>query len=68
MSNETICFIINSRNNTIAFMPNLSQEYVAPVNQLVNDLFCFKTGSEWTYYDSVGQTTQKMVVTNYGHC
>jgi hypothetical protein len=32
---------------------------------LVKDLFCFKTGSEWTYYDSVSQTTQKMVITNY---
>ena len=41
------------------------QEHVAPVNQLVKDLFCFKTGSEWTYYDSVSQTTQKMRVTNY---
>jgi len=41
------------------------KEHVAPINQLVKDLFCFKTGSEWTYYDSVSQTTQKMVVTNY---
>jgi len=41
------------------------EEHVAPVNQLVKDLFCFKTGSEWTYYDSVSQTTQKMVVTLY---
>jgi len=41
------------------------KEHVAPVNQLVKDLFCFKTGSEWTYYDSVSQTIQKMVVTNY---
>lgn len=41
------------------------KEHVAPINQLVKDLFCFKEGSEWTYYDSVSQTTQKMVVTNY---
>jgi len=41
------------------------KEHVAPINQLVKDLFCFKTGSEWTYYDSVSQTMQKMVVTNY---
>ena len=41
------------------------KEHVAPINQLVKDLFCFKTGSEWTYYDSVSQTTQTMVVTNY---
>jgi hypothetical protein len=41
------------------------KEHVAPVNRLVKDLFCFKTGSEWTYYDSVSQTTQKMVITNY---
>ena len=41
------------------------KEHVAPINQLVKDLFCFKTGSEWTYYDSISQTTHKMVVTNY---
>jgi hypothetical protein len=41
------------------------KEHVSPINQLVKDLFCFKEGSEWTYYDSVSQTTQKMVVTNY---
>jgi len=41
------------------------KEHVAPVNQLVKDLFCFKVGSEWTYYDSVSQTTQKMVVIKY---
>ncbi len=41
------------------------KEHVAPINQLVKDLFCFKTGSEWVYYDSVSQTTQKMVITNY---
>lgn len=41
------------------------KEHIAPVNQLVKDLFCFKEGSEWTYYDSISQTTQKMVVTNY---
>ncbi|NLJ81740.1 MAG: hypothetical protein GX330_01260, partial [Bacteroidales bacterium] len=41
------------------------EEHVSSVNQLVKDLFCFKTGSEWTYYDSVSQTTQKMEVTNY---
>ena len=41
------------------------KEHVAPVNQLVKDLFCFKEGSEWTYYDSVSQTTQKMTVINY---
>ena len=39
------------------------KEHVAPVNQLVKDLFCFQTGSEWTYYDSVSQTTQKITVT-----
>jgi len=41
------------------------EEHIAPVNQLVKDLFCFKTGSEWMYYDSVSQTTLKMVITNY---
>jgi len=41
------------------------QEHVSPINQLVKDLFCFQTGSEWTYYDSVSQTTQKMIITNY---
>ena len=41
------------------------KEHVAPVNPLVKDLFCFKEGSEWTYYDSVSQTTQRMVVTKY---
>lgn len=41
------------------------EEHVSPVNQLVKDLFCFKEGSEWTYYDSVSQTTQKMIITNY---
>ena len=41
------------------------KEHVAPINQLVKDLFCFKTGSEWTYYDSISQTTQKMVITIY---
>jgi len=40
------------------------KEHVAPVNQLLKDLFCFKEGSEWTYYDSVSQTTQKMRVTS----
>jgi hypothetical protein len=32
---------------------------------LVKDLFCFKVGSEWTYYDSVSQTTTKMMITEY---
>jgi hypothetical protein len=41
------------------------EEHVAPINQLVKDLFCFKTGSEWVYYDSVSQTMQKMTVTDY---
>ncbi len=41
------------------------KEHISPVNQLVKDLFCFKEGSEWTYYDSVSQTMQKMVVTGY---
>jgi hypothetical protein len=41
------------------------EERVAPVNQLVKDLFCFKAGSEWTYYDSVSQTTTKMIITEY---
>jgi len=41
------------------------EEHVAPINQLVKDLFCFKKGSEWTYYDSISQTTQKMIITKY---
>jgi len=41
------------------------KEHVSPINQLVKDLFCFKTGSEWIYYDSLSHTTHKMVVTNY---
>jgi hypothetical protein len=41
------------------------KEHVTPVNQLVKDLFCFKEGSEWTYYDSISQTTQKMMITKY---
>jgi len=41
------------------------KEHTAPINQLVKDLFCFKTGSEWIYYDSLRHTTHKMVVTNY---
>jgi len=41
------------------------KEHISPVNQLVKDLFCFKTGSEWIYYDSLSRTTHKMVVTNY---
>jgi len=41
------------------------KEHVSPINQLVKDLFCFKTGSEWIYYDSLRQTTHKMLVTNY---
>lgn len=41
------------------------EEHVTPVNQLVKDLFCFKEGSEWTYYDSISQTTQKMIITKY---
>jgi hypothetical protein len=32
---------------------------------LVKDLFCFKAGSEWIYYDSISQTTKKMVITKY---
>jgi len=45
---------------------NPDDEYiVSPMNQLIKDLFCFKTDSEWTYYDSISQTTQKMMVTNY---
>ena len=35
------------------------KEHVSPINQLVKDLFCFKESSEWTYYDSVSQTTIK---------
>lgn len=41
------------------------EEHTAPVNQLVKDLFCFQTGSEWTYCDSISHSTQKMIVTNY---
>jgi hypothetical protein len=41
------------------------KEHIAPVNQLVKDLFCFKEGSEWTYYDSISQTTTKMIITEY---
>ena len=44
--------------------PKEPKEHIAPVNQLVKDLFCFQTGSEWTYYDSISQTTQKMMITN----
>jgi len=50
---------------TLLLCSTCKKEHVAPVNQLVKDLFCFKTGSEWTYYDSVSQTTQKMIVTNF---
>jgi hypothetical protein len=48
-----------------AIVSSCRKEHITPVNQLVKDLFCFKTGSEWTYYDSVSQTTQKILVTNY---
>jgi hypothetical protein len=41
------------------------QEHVAPINQLVKELFCFQPGSEWVYYDSVSQSIQRMVVINY---
>jgi len=41
------------------------KEHTAPINQLVKDLFCYKTGSEWIYYDSLRHTTHRMVVTNY---
>ena len=41
------------------------KEHVSPVNQLVKDLFCFKEGSEWVYYDSVSHSTQTMTITNY---
>ena len=41
------------------------EEHISTINTLVKDLFCFKAGSEWTYYDSVSQKTQKMAVTNY---
>ncbi len=41
------------------------KEHVAPINQLAKDLFCFKTGSEWVYYDSISQTTQRMLISNY---
>jgi hypothetical protein len=41
------------------------KEHIAPVNQLVKDLFCFKEGSEWIYYDSITQTTTVMSISNY---
>lgn len=41
------------------------KEHVAPVNQLVKDLFCFKEGSTWNYYDSVSQTSYTMNITDY---
>ena len=50
----------------LLFLCSACQEVsYAHLNPLVKDLFCFKTGSEWTYYDSISQTTTKMVVTNY---
>ena len=49
----------------LVILSTCRKEHVAPINQLVKDLFCFKEGSEWTYYDSVSQTTQKMVVTSF---
>ena len=49
----------------IAICLSCRKEHVSPINQLVKDLFCFKTGSEWIYYDSLSHTTHKMVVTNY---
>jgi hypothetical protein len=36
-----------------------------PINQLVKDLFCFKEGSVWVYYDSISKTTDTMTITNY---
>ncbi|MDR2834763.1 MAG: hypothetical protein LBV69_00990 [Bacteroidales bacterium] len=41
------------------------EEHIARVNQLTKDLFCFKVGSEWTYYDSISQKQKTMVVQNY---
>lgn len=38
------------------------KEQISPMNQLAKDLFCFKEGSEWTYYDNVNQDTVRMVV------
>jgi len=46
--------------------PSNNEEYiVSPMNQLIKDLFCFKTDSEWVYYDSISQMSQIMLVTNY---
>ena len=41
------------------------QEQISPMNQLAKDLFCFKEGSEWTYYDIVSQDTVRMMVTKH---
>jgi hypothetical protein len=41
------------------------EERVHPVNQLVKDLFCFKEGSTWTYYDSISQKPRTLAVVSY---
>ncbi|MGI6291103.1 MAG: hypothetical protein ACOXZH_01540 [Bacteroidales bacterium] len=62
---KKIRFLITAGILFLFLCSTCRKEHIAPINQLVKDLFCFKAGSEWTYYDSVSQTTQKMMVTNY---
>jgi hypothetical protein len=41
------------------------EKEVTQMNKLVKDLFCFKEGSIWVYYDSISETRDTMTITNY---
>jgi len=61
--NKSVIVIVTAIISLIG--ASCSKEHIAPVNQLVKDLFCFQEGSEWTYYDSVSGTTTIMSILEY---
>ncbi len=51
-----ITLLLNSACNKVSY---------SHLNQLVKDLFCFKAGSEWTYYDSITNSTKVLHILEY---
>ena len=41
------------------------EKETASLNQLAKDLFCFKEGSVWVYYDSISKATDTMTIIYY---
>jgi hypothetical protein len=60
---KTIFFVLSFLTGICLL--SCKKEHIASINQLVKDLFCFKEGSTWTYYDSVSQKTCIMNISKY---